>query len=119
MASRQLVAQIGVFAILGLNVGAYYAFWPHRESENRSQARPQPGKGQMQLLPPTPLPDKLDATPTVLSGGVPLLIDNPPAESAVKPDDDPLARLLQHIQKEQGHAPIVDAKAVRAVRSTE
>src|SRR5262245_36653231 len=52
MGNKQLFAQIGVFALLGLNVGAYYVFWPHKESgaQSESKALPQ-AKAQTRLLP--------------------------------------------------------------------
>lgn len=106
MASKQILAQIGVFALLGLNVGAYYVFWPHRESDNRSEAKAvTQEKGATQLLPEKKVKP---APPTELPAGVPtratpLQIANPPAPALEqKANDDPIAKLLQHIERENG-----------------
>lgn len=118
MVSRQILAQLGVFALLGLNVGAYFVFWPHRESENKSEAKaPAPTKLLTQLppekkpasLPPAELPS------TVVEDARPLEITNPPSSPSIpsvpsepavpsvpKGEDDSISRLLQHIQKETG-----------------
>ena len=99
MASNPIVAQIGVFALLGLNVGAYYVFWPHKESDNKSEAKaPTQEKGVTQLLPAK----KEIPAPKESPKPAPLLIPNPPATEPEKKEDDTLAKLLRHIQNEAG-----------------
>src|SRR6185369_7845849 len=93
--NRQLLAQVGVFALLGLNVGAYYAFWPPNENEKRSDAQAVAApKAQTKLL-----PTKLEARAPI--GAAPLQIVKPPTQPPAKKDDDKLIQLLEHIQKEQ------------------
>lgn len=108
MGNRQVFAQIGVFALLGLNVGAYYVFWPHKESGAQSEIQPiaQP-KEKTQLLPvkadaPAPailVPAKEMPDPDVVAP--PLQIVNPPVNPPAKNDDEAAIRkLLDRIQRD-------------------
>lgn len=107
MAHKQLFAQIGVFVLLGLNVGAYYVFWPHHDAGSKSEAKsPREEKGEVHLLPAPPdkqpnpaKPNELPASPR--NDAVPLIIPG----SASKSDqetaaDDAVSKLLNHIKNE-------------------
>ena len=100
---KQFVAKIGVFALIGLNVGAYYVFWPSHDNGAKSEARsPREEKGTVQLLPTAPIPAKpKEIAPASLNDAAPLSIPG----SVKKPmeqtsPDDAVARLLDHIKKE-------------------
>ena len=106
MGNKQILAQVGVFALLGLNVRAYYVFWPHKEiaaqGETKPAAQSMPIKkdGSRQLIEVLP-----KETPNEDGVRTPLLqIANPPSQSlkpAERPDEDEsIRRLLQSIQKE-------------------
>ena len=108
MANKQIFAQVGVFALLGLNVGAYYVFWPHKESAAQSETQPVQARGKTLLLPekketPTPVmpitPQEIPAQ--TVSNVVPLQIVNPPSKPPEPSnDDEAIRRLLQSIQKD-------------------
>jgi hypothetical protein len=98
---KNLIAQLGVFALLGLNVGAYYVFWPHKEgsAQTESQPKPQPRLVlEKSAAPPKEVPALLVSNP------MPLQIDNPPAKPPEPQDDDEQAvrRLLKSIERTQG-----------------
>jgi hypothetical protein len=107
MAHKQLFAQIGVFVLLGLNVGAYYVFWPHQDSGSKSEAKsPREEKGEVQLLPAPPdkqpniaKPSEFPANPR--SDAVPRSLAAS-ASNAEKDTsaDDAVSKLLDHIKKE-------------------
>ena len=116
MGNKQVLAQIGVFALLGLNVGAYYVFWPHKDTSAQTDSKDQRQEsGQTQLFPQKKDPPISAAaappkeTPAGLTReAVPLHIPNPPAKpSEKKEDDDALGKLLEHIKNETGSTPIV------------
>jgi hypothetical protein len=107
MAHRQLFAQIGVFVLLGLNVGAYYVFWPHHDSGSKSEAKsPREEKGEVHLLPAPP--DQRPTTakpkefaPNPRSDAVPLSIPGSASKSDEETSaDDAISKLLDHIKKE-------------------
>jgi len=106
MASKQILAQIGVFALLGLNVGAYYVFWPHRESDAKGDTKPmstERGVAQLRIeKKDKPAPPKV-VPALVMNQTAPLPIANPPVNPPqAKDPDDSVIKLLQHIEKEAG-----------------
>jgi hypothetical protein len=106
MDSKQSLAKIGVFVLLGVNIGAYYYFWPRHDGGSRVAANAAvQEKGDAQLLPPkvpaaepTPLPaDSVTDAP-------PLAIPNPPAPAEIRvaqPPNDPTLKLLEHIDRDK------------------
>src|SRR5438876_8867969 len=49
---KQVFAKVGVFVLLGLNVGAYYLFWPRQQGAPKQETnRPHEEKGEVALLP--------------------------------------------------------------------
>lgn len=115
MSNKQFLAKIGVFALLGVNVGAYYMFWPHHDGGAKSEAKsPEGEKGHVQLLPSAPAkqptPEKPKENPAgSLTNAVPLNIPAPPKLEAKELTPDELAaKLLEHIRKEKegGTAPV-------------
>jgi hypothetical protein len=107
MAHKQLFAQIGVFVLLGLNVGAYYVFWPHHDGGSKSEAKsPRQEKGEVHLLPAPPdkqlntaKPKEFPANPR--GDAVPLSIPSSASKSDKEMSvDDPVSKLLDHIKKE-------------------
>jgi hypothetical protein len=107
MAHKQLFAQIGVFVLLGLNVGAYYVFWPHRDGGSKSEAKsPREEKGEGHLLPAPPdkqpntaKPKELLANPPsdAITPSIPGSVSKSDKETAA---DDAVSKLLDHIKKE-------------------
>jgi len=83
MDSKQSLAKIGVFVLLGINVGAYYYFWPRHDDGTKTVAKAAvQEKGEPQLLPPK-LPAPVSAEPKrpsaeTVSEAVPLAIPIPP-----------------------------------------
>jgi hypothetical protein len=100
---KQVFAKVGVFVLLGLNVAAYYVFWPSQKQETN---RPREEKGEVALLPtkadklPTPARPK-DFPAGSLNDAVvlPPPILPKPADQELKPDEA-VNRLLEHIKKE-------------------
>lgn len=114
MGNRQIFAQIGVFALLGLNVGAYYVFWPHKESGNKSEATTvTQEKGKTHLLPTKkdktapPIAVRPDEIPTGVLGSAALLnMDKPSMSPPLNVGaDETLGKLLEHIKNETAPAP--------------
>jgi hypothetical protein len=107
MAHKQLFAQIGVFVLLGLNVGAYYVFWPHHDGGSKSEAKsPREEKGEGHLLPAPPdkqpntaKPKELPANPPsdAVTLSIPGSVSKSDKETAA---DDAVSKLLDHIKKE-------------------
>lgn len=96
---KQLFAKIGVFALLGLNVGAYYVFWPHQNGGAKSEAKAQPEeKGEVKLMPvkPKELPAKS------LDDAVPLSLSTPPKlpEAKSGTEDELVEKLLTRIKEQ-------------------
>ncbi len=108
MSQRQLFAKIGVFVLLGVNVGAYYMFWPHHDGRAKSETKsPQGERGEAQLLPAPPTKEPIPARPKEIPAGpladaVPL---NAPASAKIETkelsSDELAAKLLEHIRKEK------------------
>ena len=108
MVDKQAFAKIAIFLLLGVNVAAYYYFWPHHDNgvKNAPQG-PREEKGQVTLLPE----ERDDATPPAkpkelpaitLVDAAPLSIPNAPAPAKMEnPAVDPLVKLLDHIQREK------------------
>ena len=101
MSNNQLFAKIGVFVLLGLNVGAYYIFWPSHDAGSRSEAKaPKEEKGTAQLLPAqTTVAKPREIAPASLASAAPLS----PAASPKTPEtspDEAVSKLLEHIKKE-------------------
>jgi hypothetical protein len=100
---KQLFAKIGVFLLLGLNVGAYYVFWPSHNGASKSEAKaPKEEKGEVELLPTRPKsaqPKELPASS--LADAIPLSIPSAPKMSERGASaDDAVSKLLNHIKKE-------------------
>jgi hypothetical protein len=106
MGNKQILAQVGVFALLGLNVGAYYVFWPHKESAAQGETKPVAQSMPIKKDGSRPLIEVLPKeTPNEDGVRTPLLqIANPPSQSlkpAERPDEDEsIRRLLQNIKKD-------------------
>lgn len=104
MGNKQILAQVGVFALLGLNVGAYYVFWPHKESAAQSEtkvaAQTLPIKNDappMFELKPMDAPvENAIRTPSLQIDNAPIKLHEPPSE------DESIRRLLESIQKDDG-----------------
>jgi hypothetical protein len=105
MDSKQSLAKIGVFVLLGVNVGAYYYFWPRQDGAPRAVAKAAlQEKGEAQLLPPTTHPsvpaEPMHLPAETLHGAVPLAIANSPAVVEKKDDaTNAILKLLEHIDK--------------------
>ncbi|HZZ81430.1 MAG TPA: hypothetical protein VFE62_23210, partial [Gemmataceae bacterium] len=55
MEGNQSLAKIGVFLLLGINVGAYYYFWPRNQDASKATANAaSPEKGAGKLMPTSP-----------------------------------------------------------------
>jgi hypothetical protein len=53
MGNQQLYAKIGVFVLLGVNVGAYYVLWPRQPNSTIDEANgPRAALGEVEFLPP-------------------------------------------------------------------
>ena len=100
---KQLFAKIGVFLLLGVNVAAYYVFWPSPQGAPKTEARgPREEKGEAILLPSS----SEVAKPKVLPPNAfkdAVLVSLPAAprlpEQEIKADDA-VNKLLDHIKKE-------------------
>jgi hypothetical protein len=101
MSNNQLFAKIGVFVLLGLNVGAYYVFWPGHDSGLKSEAKaPKEEKGTAQLLPAQPTIAKpKEIAPAALASATLLNPAASPKTIEVSPDEA-VSKLLEHIKKE-------------------
>jgi hypothetical protein len=110
---KQLFAKVGVFVLLGLNVGAYYVFWPGQKNAPRHETKGQrEEKGEVALLPTKP------ETPTSAKpkefpvGSLDNVVALPPpvhpklADQEIKPDEA-VNRLLDHIKNETETAKVV------------
>ena len=104
MADKQVFAKFAIFLLLGVNVAAYYYFWPHHENGVKSAPQgPREEKGQATLLPEK----KDDAKPKELSAitlvdAIPLSIPNSPAPPKKDvPEGEALVKLLDHIEREK------------------
>ncbi|MSQ94830.1 MAG: hypothetical protein EXR98_09780 [Gemmataceae bacterium] len=108
MDNQQLYAKIGVFVLLGVNVGAYYMFWPRDQGGSvRETTAPRESKGEVVLFPdPTVMAPKV-AKPKELAAGVSkdaAPVQNP--DRTKKPASDVLAadelvrKLIEHMEKE-------------------
>ena len=95
--SNQLFAKIGVFVLLGLNVGAYYIFWPSKDSGPRSEAKaPKEEKGTAKLFPAQATVAKpREIAPAALASATTLT----PTTMEASPDEA-VSKLLEHIKKE-------------------
>jgi hypothetical protein len=104
MENKQLFTKVAVSILIGLNVGAYYVFWPHQDGGAKPAAKkPDEDKGQTKLLPtkpeqPTPKPAEL---PILTS--VPLSIPNP--KKAEFSPEEAVNKLLDHIKREKDVVP--------------
>ena len=111
MANRQMFAQIGVFALLGLNVGAYYVFWPPKDSNAHGQPKaPEAQKEQARLLPQKTDKDNFTPPRSVNPRPVLRVTDAPvrAAEPQKTPSDDgdAVARLLKQIEIDAAPKPV-------------
>ena len=94
MGNRQSLAKIGVMVLLGINVGAYYLFWPHPK-----ESRPTPANVPMQEAkgPTLPvLPEVAKPAPLAASGGVVLNLPSP----APQDPEEAVHKLLEQIKKD-------------------
>jgi hypothetical protein len=106
MLDKQLIAKVSVFVLLGVNVGAYYLFWPHQDSGAKREAKLVPGEnGEARLLPAPP-----DRQPPALkpktfpassvNAAVPLSAPRSVQLAADPSTDETVNKLLSHIKKE-------------------
>ncbi len=131
MEGNQSLAKIGVFLLLGINVGAYYYFWPRNQEASKPAANaaapekgatklvPTSGTAEEQDAPPTPFPlsipgqPKLPPPPVVMQTEplIPKVAAQPVStprtvERRAAPDDDKAIRdLLKEIENKAPNAP--------------
>ncbi len=109
MENQQLFAKVAVFALLGVNVGAYYVFWPRQQSDAVCEPSvPRQGKGVAELLPEPAAKQAKAAAPKELAAS---FVKEAPAVKVVEPDkkqdsdivaaDDLVRKLLEHLEKEK------------------
>lgn len=111
---KQLFAKIGVFVLLGLNVGAYYVFWPSPQGASKTEAKgPREEKGEAMLLPsksdrPTDVGKPKTLPATAFKDAIPVSLPSSPRlpEQEVKAEDA-VNKLLDHIKKETEGAKVV------------
>jgi len=101
MGNSQLYAKIGVFALLGINVAAYYYFWPKPTGVVRESKLPKEERGETQLLPPpvlkpAELPKPKELVADLRHDAVPLQIPEP----MKTPDDEMIRKLIEQIDRD-------------------
>jgi hypothetical protein len=103
---KQLFAKLGVCALLGLNVGAYYVFWPSQNGNKTEAQTPKEEKGQTQLLPTPAEPARpKELSPKPLVDAVPIGVPIPPKLPESKPPTErEIVGKLSSLIKEQGGA---------------
>lgn len=121
MFNKHLFAKVGVCVLLGLNVAAYYFFWPNYRGGVAGEGKPPAQeKGETRLVPaelkkPTPAPappEKIAEDP--IQQAVPLQIPQsakkPEEEKKQDTDAEMISKLLQHInQQEKKDIPPLEA----------
>jgi hypothetical protein len=97
MADRQLLAKCGVVVLLGLNVGAYYLFWPKNNGRPIERAATTPASAPAAPIPPRPK----DFPVTAVKNAEPHRIVGVDAwKEKVIEGDDAVNRLVELIQKD-------------------
>jgi hypothetical protein len=94
---KQIFAKVGLCILIGINVGAYYVFWPRPDGSSKPEPRRPHGEGESQLKPEKttePARPKELQSKTMQAAA--------PLASA---DDDRLSKLLDHIKKDAAPAP--------------
>ena len=105
MENKQLFAKVAVSILIGLNVGAYYVFWPHQDGgAKQAPKKPDEDRGQTKLLPSKAEPTKVEPVlPNPLElppiASVPLNIPNP--TKAELSHDEAVNKLLDHIKRDK------------------
>lgn len=90
MGNQQIYAKIGVFVLLGINVTAYYFFWPRSKGIEVSQADvPKAGRPSTKSVKPKELPRDVRAKAAP-----------PIVKKASEPEEEALRKLLDHIAKD-------------------
>jgi hypothetical protein len=145
MEGNQSLAKIGVFLLLGLNVGAYYYFWPRNQDASKPTANAAtPEKGATKLLPtggveeqeapPTPFPLSIPGQPRIPAPPVVMqtepLIPTAPAVAAqpvslprtverrAAPDDEKAIRnLLKEIEDKAPKAPTESSQSTKQIKA--
>jgi hypothetical protein len=106
MTRKKRLAQIGVFVFLGLNVGAYFFFWPNHQGGSNSESKSlREENGTAQLV---PAPEKQSNPVQVYGSSVNRQgnvdsLNNPASAQNSEMDasqGDVVARLLDHIKKD-------------------
>src|SRR5580698_10206016 len=92
MAERQLVAKLGVVLLLGLNVGAYYLFWPKNNGRPVERAAATPSSA-----PTAPIPERPRDFPVAVVKNVELISAPalPVKSEKVSESADPVNRLVE------------------------
>lgn len=106
MSNQQIYAKICVFALLGLNVGAYYYFWPRREqggdvqTEVQPESKPLPPPGAVEkpraAVTPNQLPEIPAPKPPPIHGAAFEKKEDAGAGSA----NEMVRKLLEHLREE-------------------
>lgn len=122
MGNRSFIAQVAVFVLVGVNVAAYYVFWPRTGNGSPEETK---ANGQDQFVqsisgekkspavpaPPADFPAPADPASVPSLPAPPV---SPPAmPPAMPPAKDPIVELLTRIQKESASAPkLLDISAL-------
>ena len=106
MGNSQLYAKIGVFALLGINVAAYYFFWPKQIGVVKESKIAKEDRGEAQLLPPpmlkpAELPKPKELTADFRQDAMPLQVPEP----MKTPDDEMIRKLLEQIDRDKAGTP--------------
>ena len=100
MVNQQSLAKIGVFILLGVNVAAYYVFWPEYQGHppsNEASAPKQPNPND-QTLPAPNLAKPQEIAPGLFDGAALATIPNPPAKID---DEEAIRKLLEQIKQQE------------------
>jgi hypothetical protein len=101
---KQGFAQLGMFVLIGLNVGAYYVFWPKRDADAQVEAKAaaEP-KGEVRLLPGKKDPAKAKELPAKPPADAPspIISVQPklPDKEMLTPDEV-VAKLISRIKEQ-------------------
>lgn len=90
---KHVFAKFGVFVLLGMNVGAFFVFWPHQSGNARSdeKALKKEEKGEAKLVPTPPAPAAPKAKPSAEPKPKPKELAAKPVADAtpLKPPESP------------------------------
>jgi hypothetical protein len=107
MGDSKNLAKVGVFVLLGINIAAYYFFWPKQSGGGNETKAAKADRGDAILMPAQgfkpPEPPKPKELPSNLrEGAMPLQITEPlkKSDGPTDPDDDVIRKLLEHIKRD-------------------